>query len=257
MKRILFIFFVFFNFAVPVFAANWKQMGDKLYIDADSIEHYFEKYGSDGTKKFSFWIKNLNDKSSHFTRMEKSYGKKVWYILSRNIINCDEKMIANKSIIAYDLKSQVIDSYEETLYAGSWNSIVPDSVGELYYTHICLTKSAPKIFVPKISNIADTKEVYIEWGPYMRNLEKRIKKNWNPPNDDVSKRVIVYFKIGKDGRLISLKTGKSSGSISHDDAAKSAIERTAPFAPLPPEFKGVNIDIEFTFDYNVLGASHK
>ena len=71
----------------------------------------------------------------------------------------------------------------------------------------------------------------------MRNLEKRIKKNWNPPNDDVSKRVIVYFKIGKDGRLISLKTGKSSGSISHDDAANPLLKETATIAPLPPEFK--------------------
>lgn len=95
------------------------------------------------------------------------------------------------------------------------------------------------------------------WGPYMRDLERRIKQNWNPPKGDASKRVVVLFRIGRDGRLLSIRIGKSSGSVSNDDAAKAAIELTAPFKPLPPEFKGNSIDIEFTFDYNVLGASYR
>lgn len=95
------------------------------------------------------------------------------------------------------------------------------------------------------------------WGPYMRELERKIKRNWNPPKGDASKRVVMLFKIGRDGRLLSIRVGKSSGSIPNDDAAKAAIELTAPFQPLPPEFKGSSIDIEFTFDYNVLGASYR
>ena len=93
-----------------------------------------------------------------------------------------------------------------------------------------------------------------DWGPYMRELERRIKRNWNPPKGDTSKRVVMLFTIGRDGRLISVKTLKSSGSPESDRAAKAAIELTAPFKSLPPEFKGNNVDIEFTFDYNVLGA---
>ena len=96
-----------------------------------------------------------------------------------------------------------------------------------------------------------------DWGPYMRELERRIKRNWNPPKGDASKRVVVLFKIGRDGRLLSIRVGKSSGSVANDEAAKAAIELTAPFKPLPPEFKGSSIDIEFTFDYNVLGASYR
>lgn len=92
------------------------------------------------------------------------------------------------------------------------------------------------------------------WGPYMRELERRIKQNWNPPKGDASKRVVVLFQIGRDGRLLSIKIAKGSGSPANDAAAKAAIELTAPFKPLPPEFKGNSIDIEFTFDYNVLGA---
>ena len=32
-----------------------------------------------------------------------------------------------------------------------------------------------------------------------------------------------------------------------------AVKLTAPFRPLPPDFRGDNVDIQFTFDYNVFG----
>lgn len=95
------------------------------------------------------------------------------------------------------------------------------------------------------------------WGPYMRDLEQRIKRNWSPPKGDTSKRVIITFTIGRDGRLLSRQVTKSSGSPLADRAALSAIELTAPFRPLPPEFKGTSVPIEFTFDYNVLNSAIK
>lgn len=94
-----------------------------------------------------------------------------------------------------------------------------------------------------------------DFGPYMRELQRRIKMNWEPPKGNESKRVVLLFKIAKDGRLLSLRVFKSSGIPSADKAALSAVELTAPFRRLPPEFKGSSIDIQFTFDYNVFGAS--
>ncbi len=96
-----------------------------------------------------------------------------------------------------------------------------------------------------------------DWGPYMRNLEARIRRNWNPPKGDTSKRVVIYFKISRDGKLLSMNVVKSSGLALADQAAKAAIQQSAPFPPLPPEYKGSNIDIDFTFDYNVLGARYR
>lgn len=92
------------------------------------------------------------------------------------------------------------------------------------------------------------------WGPYMRDLEQRIKRNWTPPKGDTSKRVVITFTIGRDGRLLSHKVTQSSGLPIADRAALSAIELTAPFRPLPPEFRGSSVPIEFTFDYNVLNS---
>lgn len=94
-----------------------------------------------------------------------------------------------------------------------------------------------------------------DFGPYMRELQRRIKMNWDPPKGNESKRVVLLFKIAKDGRLLSVRVYKSSGIPNADKAALNAVELTAPFKPLPANFKGASIDIQFTFDYNVFGAS--
>lgn len=94
-----------------------------------------------------------------------------------------------------------------------------------------------------------------DFGPYMRELQRRIKMNWEPPKGNESKRVVLLFKIARDGRLISHRVYKSSGLPAADRAAMHAVELTAPFKPLPPEYKGDSVDIQFTFDYNVFGAT--
>ena len=94
-----------------------------------------------------------------------------------------------------------------------------------------------------------------DFGPYMRELQRRIKMNWDPPKGNESKRVVLLFKISKDGRLLSVGIHKSSGLPAADNAAINAVKLTAPFRPLPPEFRGNSVDIQFTFDYNVLDAS--
>ena len=94
-----------------------------------------------------------------------------------------------------------------------------------------------------------------DFGPYMRDLQRRIKMNWDPPKGNESKRVVLLFKIAKDGRLLSCSVYKSSGLPNADAAALNAVKLTAPFRPLPVDFKGQSIDIQFTFDYNVFGAA--
>ena len=94
-----------------------------------------------------------------------------------------------------------------------------------------------------------------DFGPYMRELQRRIKMNWEPPKGNESKRVVLLFKIAKDGRLLSCSVFKSSGLQNADNAALNAVRLSAPFRPLPADYKGASIDIQFTFDYNVFGAT--
>lgn len=115
-----------------------------------------------------------------------------------------------------------------------------------------LEPSAPKAVAPaKSSAVASN----VDFGPYMRELQRRIKMNWDPPKGTENKRVILRFKIAKDGRLLSNSVLKSSGLAKTDKAALEAVRLASPFRPLPPDFKGESIDIQFTFDYNVMGAT--
>lgn len=93
-----------------------------------------------------------------------------------------------------------------------------------------------------------------DFGPYMRDLQQRIKRNWEPPKGEESRRVVILFTIARDGRLLSKRITKSSGHAAADKAAMSAVELSAPFKPLPVDYKESSVDIQFTFDYNVFSA---
>jgi len=111
-------------------------------------------------------------------------------------------------------------------------------------------KTPSNLLPPKV-NFAPQETQEPDFGPYMRELQRRIKRNWHPPRRDESKHVQVLFKLSKKGDLLRLNISKSSGNIEIDDAAIKAVKMSAPFRSLPPEYKGNDIDIQFTFDYNV------
>ena len=96
-----------------------------------------------------------------------------------------------------------------------------------------------------------------DFGPYMRDLQQRIKRNWDPPKGEESRRVVLLFTIARDGRLLGVSVSKSSGLQSADRAALNAVKLTAPFRPLPAEYRESSVDIQFTFDYNVFGAKRR
>ena len=84
----------------------------------------------------------------------------------------------------------------------------------------------------------------------MADLQRRIKHAWFPPRDSESQRVVVVFKIHKGGELSDLVLARSSKLAIVDAAALKAVENAAPFSPLPAG-AAENVDIQFTFDYNV------
>ena len=93
-----------------------------------------------------------------------------------------------------------------------------------------------------------------DFGPYIAELQRRIKRNWNPPADNRNKRVVAVFTVSRSGRLVGIRIKKSSGVAVADQAATNAIRASAPFRPLPPNFRGNTIDVLFTFDYNVFNG---
>jgi TonB family protein len=90
----------------------------------------------------------------------------------------------------------------------------------------------------------------VDFGPYMADLQRRIKKHWFPPKGNESKKVVVVFKVHSGGELSALRLDRSSGVAIADNAALKAVEDAAPFRPLPAGAPD-SVDIQFTFDYNV------
>jgi TonB family protein len=96
-----------------------------------------------------------------------------------------------------------------------------------------------------------------DFGPYISELQRRIKRNWVPPADNRNKRIVALFTIARDGRLVGLRVQNSSGVQIADEAAMMAVRASAPFRPLPPNYKGKDIDVQFIFDYNVYTGRSK
>lgn len=90
----------------------------------------------------------------------------------------------------------------------------------------------------------------VDFGPYMQDLQRRIKRAWFPPRGQESRKVVVIFKVHSGGELSDLRIERSSGVAIADQAALAAVQNAAPFRPLPAGAPSV-VDIQFTFDYNV------
>ncbi len=91
---------------------------------------------------------------------------------------------------------------------------------------------------------------HVDYSAYMAEVQRKIKRDWHPPHVYENKRVTVIFRIDHDGRVIEKKIKQSAGIPAADAAALTAIDKAAPFPPLP---KGGEPDVavSFTFDYNV------
>jgi TonB family protein len=90
-------------------------------------------------------------------------------------------------------------------------------------------------------------------GPYMNDLQRRIKRTWHPPKDwRFRGGTSVQFSILQNGAITNLKVCQTSGDEGLDRAALKAIEDAAPFAPFSATDR---VDIQFTFGGWLLAES--
>jgi TonB family protein len=81
---------------------------------------------------------------------------------------------------------------------------------------------------------------------YLRQVTGRIEENWMRPQGNLG-RVVVYFRIKRDGTIIEPQIHESSHNKSVDLLAAGAIKRSEPFPPLPIEFGGDYLGIYLCF----------
>jgi TonB family protein len=94
-----------------------------------------------------------------------------------------------------------------------------------------------------------------DFGPYLLQILQTVRRNWfavMPESAKLGRRgtVLVQFAIAKDGSVTKVVFATNSGVDSLDRAAVASISMSNPFPPLPAEFRGNVVRLQFTFAYN-------
>jgi protein TonB len=72
-------------------------------------------------------------------------------------------------------------------------------------------------------------------GIYLGKINSHVQRAKINPRSGRSGTVVMRFTIDVTGKLLSKEIAKSSGSKILDEAATAALDRAAPFPPIPPE----------------------
>ncbi len=73
------------------------------------------------------------------------------------------------------------------------------------------------------------------YGLYLGEVNQRVQRAKINPRARVAGTVLMRFTVGLRGELLKTEVASSSGSPVLDKAAIAALERAAPFPPIPPE----------------------
>src|ERR1017187_339912 len=88
---------------------------------------------------------------------------------------------------------------------------------------------------------------------YVHVIQQRVSENWQKyevdPRITTAQRVYIVFDIARDGHPANVQVEQSSGVSSLDTSAVRALQRIDTFGPLPPDYSGSKISVEYWFDY--------
>jgi periplasmic protein TonB len=88
---------------------------------------------------------------------------------------------------------------------------------------------------------------------YVDAVRTRVSSNWLQstvdPNLRFAPRAVVSFDVLRNGAVANVQVLQSSGNASVDNSAVRAIVGSSPLNPLPGEYSGNKVSVEFWFDF--------
>jgi TonB family protein len=96
----------------------------------------------------------------------------------------------------------------------------------------------------------------VDFKPYLIRILAAVKRNWLVIIPETARlgrtgRVQIQFAINRDGSVPKLVIAMPSGTEALDRAAVAGISASTPFPPLPTDFQGSQVRLQFTFTYNM------
>jgi protein TonB len=92
------------------------------------------------------------------------------------------------------------------------------------------------------------------YGWYVQVIQQKVSENWLKYEVDRSisgaERCYITFDIARDGHPFNVQVEQPSGVPSLDQSAVRALQRIDTFGPLPPDYSGSKISVEYWFDYS-------
>jgi protein TonB len=88
---------------------------------------------------------------------------------------------------------------------------------------------------------------------YVDVVRRKVSENWLKyevdPSISDARRVYITFDILRNGQPANVQVEQRSGVPSLDISAMRAIQRIDSFGPLPSDYRGDRVNVEFWFDY--------
>lgn len=97
----------------------------------------------------------------------------------------------------------------------------------------------------------------VDFRPYLIQILNSVRRNWYAVLPESARlgmkrgRVAIQFIVAKDGGVPKLVIADTSSDQTLDRAAVAGISASNPFPPLPGEFSGSEIRLQFVFLYNM------
>ena len=96
----------------------------------------------------------------------------------------------------------------------------------------------------------------VDFKPYLIQILARVRKNWFAIIPETARMgvrgvVLLQFIIARDGHLEKVVIAVPSGTESLDRAAVASLSASVPFPPLPQDFRGKEVRLQFSFKYNL------
>ncbi len=122
-----------------------------------------------------------------------------------------------------------------------------DSVSQLNNLNSNFSTEGPII-------LSDTQGV--DFGPYLARVVYVVRRNWYAVIPESARlgekgRCAIVFEILRDGSVPQIRLVSSSGFDPLDRAALASIRASNPFPPLPQEFTGKHLVLQFIYLYNM------
>jgi TonB family protein len=96
-----------------------------------------------------------------------------------------------------------------------------------------------------------------DFRPYLANILAIVRRNWFSVLPDSARmgvlrgRTTIQFVVNRDGSIPKLVIADPSGMQPLDRAAVAGLSMSNPLPPLPAEFKGGYVNLQFSFNYNM------